>query len=149
VALLLSVMAGPDRRSPISLEEPGATFASYPQDGMVGKKIAFSVDLGGAITVEPEVAEIVRAAAAACAEAGAVVEEVSPDFTGADYAFRTLRAWQFEATLGEYLDANKDKVRPSLYANMESGRRLTGPEIGKATVLRTQLFHRMREFLSA
>lgn len=148
VALLLSVMAGPDRRSPISLEEPGAAFARVPDGGMAGKRIAFSVDLGGAVVVEPEISEIVRAAAAFCEDAGAVVEEACPDFSGADECFRTLRAWQFEATLGEFLDSYRDKVRPSLYANMLQGRELTGPQIGRAAVLRTQLFHRMREFLT-
>jgi amidase len=31
---------------------------------------------------------------------------------------------------------------------MLQGRELTGPQIGRAAVLRTQLFHRMREFLT-
>lgn len=148
VALLLSVLAGPDRRSPISLEEPGSVFAAVPAGGLEGRRIAFSVDLGGAVPVEPEVADLVRAAAAACERAGAAVVEASPDFAGADECFRTLRAWQFEATLGEHLDANVDTVRESLYANMIAGRSLTGPQVGRAAVLRTTLFHRMREFLT-
>jgi len=147
LALLLSVMAGPDRRSPISLEQPGADYARVLEGGLAGRRIAFSVDLGGAVPVEPEVADIVRAAAVACEAAGAVVEEASPDFTGADECFRTLRSWQFEATLGEFLDSYAEQVRPSLYANMQQGRTLTGPQVGRAAVLRTQLFHRMRTFL--
>ena len=75
------------------------------------------------------------------------VEEASPDFAGADECFRVLRAWQFEATLGGELDARADLVRPSLLANMLEGRTLTGPQVGRAAVLRTALFHRMREFL--
>src|SRR5690606_39988624 len=74
-----------------------------------------------------EIAEIVRSAAAFCEDAGAIVEEASVDFTGADECFRTLRAWQFEATLGEFLDSYRDKVRPSLYANMLQG------QIGRAS----------------
>ncbi len=147
LALLLSVMAGPDRRSPISLEEPGADFAEVLGGGLSGRRIAFSTDLGGAVTVDPAVAAIVRQAAASCEAAGAVVQEAAPDFTGADECFRTLRAWQFEATLGEFLDGYRDRVRPSLYENMLAGRTLTGPQVGRAAVLRTTLFHRMREFL--
>jgi len=147
VALLLSVLAGPDGRSPISLEEPGAAFATVPSGGLAGARIAFSPDLGGLVEVEPEVAAIVRAAAAACETHGAVVEEGCPDLEGADECFRVLRAWQFEATLGAELDAGADLVRPSLLANMRAGRPLTGPQVGRATVLRTTLFHRMREFL--
>jgi len=147
VALLLSVMAGPDRRSPISLEEPGATFASVGDGSLAGLRIAFSPDLDGSIDVEDEVAAAVRAAAASCETHGAYLDEASPDFTGADECFRTLRAWQFEATLGQVLDASTTAVRPSLYANMLAGRELTGPQVGHAMVLRTTLFHRMREFL--
>ncbi len=149
VALLLSVMAGPDRRSPLSLEEPGSHFATVPEGGLAGRRVAFSTDLGGAITVTDEMAAMVGAAAALCETAGAQVEEASPDFTGADECFRTLRAWHFEATLAEHLDANVDSIRPSLYTNMLQGRVLTGPQVGRAAVLRTVLFHRMRTFLDS
>ena len=147
VALLLSVMAGPDRRSPLSLEEPGSTFADVPDGGLAGRRIAFSPDLGGAIEIEDEIAGMVRSAALLCEGAGAVVEQACPDFSGADECFRTLRAWQFEATLGAFLDQHASTIRPSLYANMLQGRELTGPQVGRAAVQRTVLFHRMREFL--
>lgn len=148
VALLLSVMAGPDRRSPISLEEPGSGFADVTSHSLHGRRIAFSTDLGGAVHVEREVRSIVMAAAALFENAGAIVEEASPDFAGADEAFRILRAWQFEASLGELLDKHSDIVRPSLYENMLAGRQLTGPQVGYAVKKRTTLFHRMREFLT-
>lgn len=147
VALLLSVLAGPDRRSPIALEEPGSSFAEVPAGGLLGARIAFSPDLGGQVEVEGEVAAMVRRAAADCETHGATVEEACPDLEGADECFRVLRAWQFEATLGAELDAGADLVRPSLLANMRQGRVLTGPQVGRAAVLRTTLFHRMREFL--
>jgi len=147
IALLLSVMAGPDRRSPISLEDPGASFARIGEGSLAGLRIAFSPDLDGSVEVEAEIAGSVWAAAASCETHGAVVEQASPDFTGADECFRTLRAWQFEATLGQVLEQNAATVRPSLYANMLAGRELTGPDIGRAMVLRTTLFHGMREFL--
>lgn len=147
LALLLSVLAGPDRRSPISLEEPGSSFADVPAGGLAGARIAFSPDLGGLVEVEPEVAAMVRAAAAVCETHGATVEEGCPDLEGADDCFRILRAWQFEATLGAELESGAEFVRPSLLANMRAGRELTGPEVGWASMLRTTLFHRMREFL--
>jgi len=147
IALLLSVMAGPDRRAPISLEEPGQTFEAVGDGSLAGLRIAFSPDLDGAIQVEDEVTATVWAAAASCETHGAYVDEASPDFAGADECFRTLRAWQFEATLGQVLDDSVTTVRPSLYANMLLGRELTGPQVGRAMVLRTTLFHRMREFL--
>ncbi|SEC45040.1 amidase [Rhodococcus koreensis] len=147
VALLLSVMAGPDGRSPLSLEEPGSRFATVAADGLRGRRIAFSVDLGGTIPVDPEVRRVVERAAHTCREAGAIVEEACISFDGAGECFRTLRAWQFEAALGDLFDANREWVRPSLYENMLAGRRLSGRDVGRAARLRTELFHRMREFL--
>jgi len=147
VALLLSVMAGPDRRSPLSLEEPGESFELVGPGSLAGLRIGFSPDLSGLVEVESEVAATVWAAAATCETHGAVVEQASPDFTGADQCFRILRAWNFEATLGQVLDDNAPTIRPSLYANMLVGRDLTGPDIGRAAVLRTTLFHRMRSFM--
>ena len=147
VALLLSVMAGPDRRSPISLEEPGAAFAEVRPAELRGRRIAVSTDLGGAIEIEDEIAGIVASAGRLLESAGAAVDDASPDFSGADECFRTLRAWTFEATLGEFLDRHADVIRPSLYANMLQGRGVPGPQVGRAAVLRTELYHRMRVFL--
>ena len=147
IALLLSVMAGPDRRSPTSLETPGSTFATVDAADLSRTRVAFSTDLGGLLPVEDEIAQLVRSAASRFAEAGATVDEACPDLTEADECFRVLRAWQFEATLGAMLDENRELVRPSLYENMVAGRALTGPQVGRAAVLRTTLFHRLREFL--
>ncbi|GAB3301471.1 amidase [Epidermidibacterium keratini] len=148
IALMMSVIAGPSRLAPNSLDAPGSVFAAaLPEDGLAGKKVAFSVDLGGAIPVEPDIAELVRAAARSCADAGADVVEDCVDFSGAAEAFRVLRAWAFEAGMGAHLDEHRDSVRASLYDNMLAGRTLTGPQIGAAALMRTTMYHRMREFL--
>ncbi|MEP6559910.1 MAG: amidase family protein, partial [Nakamurella sp.] len=63
IALLLSVQAGPDRRSPISLEEPGASFADVGAGSLAGLRIAYSADLDGAVPVEPAVRASVEQAA--------------------------------------------------------------------------------------
>ncbi|GAA2007626.1 amidase [Nakamurella flavida] len=146
-ALLLSVLAGPDRRSPSSLETPGAGFATVHAADLSRVRVAFSPDLGGLVPVEDEIVQIVRSAAHRFAEAGAVVDEACPDLTEADECFRVLRAWQFEAGLGAVLDEHRELVKPSLYENMLAGRVLTGPQVGRAAVLRTTLYHRLREFL--
>jgi amidase len=109
--------------------------------------MAYSADLDGAVPVEKVVRDSIERAAADCETHGAYVDEASPDFTGADECFRVLRAWHFEATLGQFLEQNAETVRPSLYENMLAGRALTGPAVGSAMVFRSTLFQRMREFL--
>ncbi len=148
-ALLLSVLAGPDPRSPIALAEPGARFAQPLETDLRDLRVAWSPDLGGAVPVEPEVASVVSAAAAVFAGMGCAVTEDCPDLTGADEVFRTLRAWQFEVTYGPYLDERPDQLKDTIRWNTEAGRRLTGADLGRAETLRTALFHRVREFFSA
>ena len=47
VALLLSVLAGPDPRAPISITEPGSVFAGPLERDFRGLRVAWSKDLGG------------------------------------------------------------------------------------------------------
>jgi len=149
LALLLSVMAGPDARAPQALTEPGTTFAP-PLDGLLaGLRVALSPDLGGAIEVDSEVAAIVGASAAAFADAGAVVTDDHPLLSEADDTFRTLRAWHFQAKFGLMLAASPDEFKPSLADNIRAGESLTGADVARAYSQRTALSERMRLFFES
>src|ERR1043166_7558718 len=97
VALLLSVVAGPTPRSPLSLADDPTQFAK-PLDGNVrGKRVAWWRNLGGA-PVEAEVRRVVDINRAVFERLGCVVEEAEPDFTGIDDAFATLRHLSYHAS---------------------------------------------------
>lgn len=145
-ALLLSVLAGPDPRSPISLAEPGSSFARPLERDLAGARVAWSPDLGGSVPVEPAVRALVEASAKVFTDLGCVVDQDCPDFSGAEEVFRTLRAWQFEVQFGPLLESGP--VKDTIRWNAELGRRLTGPDLGRAEVLHTELFHRVREFFT-
>ncbi|WP_086886341.1 amidase [Streptomyces rhizosphaericus] len=145
-ALLLSAIAGPDARSPIALEEPGARFARPLDRDLTGLRVAWSPDLGGLVPVEPEVAAVVESAAEVFTGLGCAVERACPDLTEAEEVFRTLRASVFEVTFGPLMDRHPDGLKRAIRENAEEGRKLTGPDIGRAEVLHTLLFHRVREF---
>jgi amidase len=49
--------------------------------------------------------------------------------------------------LGEELLGQRDQLKDTVVWNIEAGLRLTGPELGRAEVLRTELYHRVRVFL--
>ena len=53
-ALMLSAIAGPDARSPISITQPGSLFAQPLDRDFKGVKIAWSQDFGD-LPVEPSV----------------------------------------------------------------------------------------------
>ncbi len=146
VALLLSVLAGPSRRAPLSLESPGATFAPPLHGDLAGVRVGLSVDLGGAFPVDDAVADVVRRQGAVLEAAGAVVEEAAPVLQRADAAFRTLRAWLFHTRFRALLDKRPDAFKPSLRANIEEGAGLTGEDVARAYRQLTSVHDRMRAF---
>ncbi|MCG0286033.1 amidase [Streptomyces sp. PSAA01] len=145
-ALLLSAVAGPDARSPIALEEPGARFARPLDRDLTGLRVAWSPDLGGLVPVEPEVAAAVESAVEVFSDLGCVVERACPDLTEAEEVFRTLRASMFEVAFGALMDRHPDGLKQTIRENTEEGRKLSGPDVARAEVLHTQLYHRVREF---
>jgi amidase len=145
-ALLLSVQAGPDPRSPIAIDQPGTDFRPPLESDVSGLRLAWSPDLGGTVPVDPEVTETLRAALGAFADLGCTVEQACPDFTGAETVFRTLRAWQFELAMGALRDRHADRMKASLVWNIDRGRELRGTDIAHAEQSHAELFHRMRLF---
>jgi len=146
LALLLSVIAGPDDRSQTALSTPGDVFAPPLDGSLEGVRVAWAPDLGGTIDVDDEVAAVIGAQAAVLEAAGARVAPAAPDLTGADKVFRVLRAWLFDYMLGDMLAAHPDKFKAALAANIRAGRPLTGREIAGAHERRTELGDRLREF---
>jgi len=149
VALLLSVIAGPDARVPTALAEPGTSYAAPltgDPDLLRGLRVAVAPDLGGLLALDPEVRRVVTEAGALLAAAGADVDTDHPDLAEADECFRTLRAWEFQAGFGELLAAHPDRIKPSLAANIRIGESLTGADVARAYQQRTALTERMRIF---
>jgi amidase len=146
LALLLSVLAGPDDRVPTALGDPGASFDSPPEVPLDGLRVALSPDLGGLLEVDTEVRRVVGEAGLAIAAAGARVEPAQPDLAEADDTFRTLRAWVFQAGFGELLAAHPDSFKRSLADNIRAGAVLTGADVARAYEQRTALSERMRLF---
>ncbi len=146
VTLMMSAIAGPDARAPISLQDPGALFARPLERNFKGVRIAWSANLGG-LPVEPEVARVMQSRRAVFTDLGCVVEEATPDLRDAHEIFSVLRAWNFELSFGELLKTKRALMKDTVVWNIEQGASLTGPQVGAAERSRTQLFHRMREFM--
>ncbi len=145
-ALMLSVLAGPDARSPICLPESGAVFQQSLERNLKGIRIAWSADLGE-LPVDSRVTETLEKQREVFEDLGCIVEEGFPDFTDADEIFKTFRAWYFELKLASLLPEHREIMKETVIWNIESGMKLSGPELGRAEVKRTALFHRVREFM--
>ena len=146
-ALLLSAIAGPDARSPIAIAEPGSLFLRPLERDFNGVRIAWSRDLGE-LPVDPRVTEVIDGERHIFESIGCGVEDVDPDFNDADEIFQVWRAWRFEVMLGKLLENNRDEMKDSVIWNIELGMELTGPQIGEAERKRTELYHRLREFMN-
>ncbi len=149
LALLLSVMAGPDPRTPHALGDPGSRFAEPLTGSLAGLRVALSVDLGGAFDVDHEVAAVVEASAAVFSAGGAHVSAAHPDLAEADDTFRTLRAWHLQAKLGGLLAEHPGSFKQSLADNIRLGETLSGTDVARAYTQRTALSERMRHFFTS
>jgi amidase len=146
VALLLSVLAGPDARCSLALETPGAQFDVPLDRDLSGTRIAFSADLGG-LPVDPQVRKVVARAPGVLEQIGCSVEHACPDFAGADAAFNAWRAWMFEQAWGTLLTEHRSEVKDTVIWNVEQGQRLTGPELAAAERDRAALDRRVADFM--
>jgi amidase len=78
---------------------------------------------------------------------GCVTEDAGPDFTGADEAFKVWRAWLFDLAYADLLQTHRTQMKDTVIWNIEEGMKVTGPQIGRAERKRTELYHRVRQFL--
>jgi amidase len=147
VALFLDALSGYEPREAISLPAPAVPFLDEARAARAPKRVAYSPDLGGLTPVDPEVAALCAAAARRFEAMGVVVEEASPDFTGAHECFQVLRALGYLAGHAQKLRDHRDLLKDDFAWNIQKGLDLTGAEIGEAFRVRGELMGRMRAFL--
>ena len=142
----LSAIAGPDPRAPLAIREPGRSYALPLERDFKGGTVAWSMDFGG-LPVDPEVTSAIEAKRQVFDDLGMTVKPGQPDFTEADEVFKTLRAWSFIQGYGDLLETHRDQIKDTVIWNLEAGFALTGPQIARAEVDRTTLYHRVRRFM--
>jgi amidase len=138
VALLLSVMAGPDRRAAAGmLADPGETFRDLVTD-VRGRRTAFAPRFAG-LPVEREVSAVVEAAAATFEAMRCRVEAAEPDVTDADIAFHAPRHVVFRMSIIEQLGDRVADLKPELRWHLDEGARVTAEELAAAAAARARL----------
>jgi amidase len=145
VALLLSAMAGPDARCPISISEPGSRFAGNLARNFKGARVAWFKDMGG-IPFDPRVLNLVNAQRKVFENLGCIVEQAEPDWAGALEAYDTLRAWGYATSQSENIRLHRDLVKDTIQWEAERGSKLTGADIARAHTLRSKAWDNMRMF---
>src|SRR5579863_8372162 len=144
-ALLLSVMAGPDPRCPISITEPGSRFAGNPERNFKGVRVAWFKDLGG-LPFDSRIRAAVEAQRKAFENLGCIVEEAEPNLAGAAEAYDTLRAWGYASGYAQVVKNHREQVKDTIIWEVERGLKLSAADIAHAQNLHSQVWDGMRMF---
>jgi len=149
-ALMLSVIAGPDDRAPISYEVDTRQFLkAVNAPSIKGWRVAWTPDLNGLIPVDAEVARVAEDATRVFRALGARVEAACPDFSEVNDIVLATRGLAFVAEYARYLPEWKSQMQRGLVWNIEQGLSLTPQQIGRGELLRTELWHRVRTFMQS
>src|SRR5215813_4323999 len=146
LAFVLSTIAGPDSRVPLSISEPGELFARPLDRSFKGVRVAWFKDLGG-VPFDPRIRAVVDRHLKTFESLGCIVEQAEPDFAPAEIAFRTLRAWNSANTYASRLHEHPDAFKDTLKREIEEGLRLTGMDLARAETAHGQLWRRFQAFL--
>jgi amidase len=141
LAHLLSVMAGYDQRSPLSLDEDPMVFRQPLERDLRGLRLAWLGDWGGYLPMEDGVLDCCRAALAAFESIGCAVEDALPEFEPAALwqAWLVLRQWLTLGSLGSlYADpVKRTALKPEAQWEVENGLRLSAADVLRASEVRS------------
>lgn len=118
-ALFLSAMA---EASPDEERMP------HPHEGPPGclpGRIAFSVDYGGALPVDPEIARICERAVRRLEAASCEIDQRAPDLGGMQDACLTLIAYRAAVKNGERVDRHGERIGPAVRSEVAAGRAIS------------------------
>jgi Asp-tRNA(Asn)/Glu-tRNA(Gln) amidotransferase A subunit family amidase len=141
--LFVAVAQGPDDRDIMSLAP--ALDLSGPLDSSArGLRLALDVDLGH-YAIDPEVEAATREAAAALAEAGAVVGEVDLGWTR-ELADAWLAHWgvYLAAIFGDKLDQYREKMDPQVVELMDEGLAMSAVDFKRLEFVRTDAWKKLQ-----
>ena len=141
LALLLSVQAGYDPRSPLSLPGDGTKYRQNLDAPVKGRRIGWLGDFGGDVPHEPEVLEVCRTALKSFEALGCTVEEAKIE-APVEPAWQTiikLRAWQQSGQIiANYRNpAERALLKPEAVWEVETALPLSAFDITAASEART------------
>ena len=145
VALLLSVLAGSDPHTPLSIPEGGSRFASRLDRNVKGARFAWWRDLGG-IPFEAEIKRVVNANRAVFEQLVCIVEEAEPDFAGVDSAFPTLRHLSYHGNYAALARQRPEWVKDTIRWEIAQAELQTGADVGRALARQGKMFEQTRAF---
>jgi len=148
-ALMLSTIAGPDERAPVSYEVDTRQFIrAVKEPSIKGWQVAWTPDLDGLIPVNDEVRRVAHEAMGVFRSLGARVEDACPTFSEVPDIILGTRALTMVALHADKLPEWRERMQKDLVRDIEHGMTLTAREIARSEALRSVLWHRVRAFMA-
>ena len=148
LAMLLSVQAGYDARTPLSIDQDPAIFTASLQRDFRGARIGWMGDYRGYLPMEPGVLELCQEALKGFEAVGCVVEEVMPDYPMEQLwqTWLTLRHFSIAGVGGGfYADpAKRALMKPEVIWEIEGGQKLGAGDVWQASVQRSKWYETLR-----
>jgi Asp-tRNA(Asn)/Glu-tRNA(Gln) amidotransferase A subunit family amidase len=144
-ALLLSVMAGPDARDPLSIDGPVPDFLAACDGDLKGLRVVYSQDLGYA-PVDDEVRKLTAAAAQRFADFGCTVEESNPAWDDPHDFHRVLYHVGVGTRIAERAEEHPEWIEATMMPMLEHARTLSAIDYQNAIMQRTVFYHQARRW---
>ena len=146
-AMMLGVIAGPDRRDPAPFRSGPVDFRSFAQAGsLAGVRVAWTTDLAGPTPCEPLIESQVVAAAQALADAGANVNHASPAIPHPQEIFPVLSAVGAESNYAALCHGREDELSNYTRSSLRRGLALTGADVAEVYAKLDVLQRRMESW---
>lgn len=146
--LMLCAMASDDSRDPLAGHLDAALRADAPPIDLATLRVAISPNLGGFAPIEPSLRKLFEARVASFAGIFKSSAAASPDFTGADSAYTTIRALNFVGTWHDRFRESPDKLGRLVTQNYHEGLKLTVEEIAAAYMQQTRIYRGAQSFFN-
>jgi amidase len=144
VALLLSVMAGADPRSPFSIEQDPSLFTSPLKRDFRGTRIAWLGNFDGYLPMQTGILELCQRSFPAFEAAGCAIEAAQPECPPEKLwsAWLTIRHSLSAGSLAEFYNDPKKraKMKPEIQWEIEGGLKVTGMELQWASQARSDWY---------
>jgi aspartyl-tRNA(Asn)/glutamyl-tRNA(Gln) amidotransferase subunit A len=151
-ALLLNVLTRPDVRDSFAIPDRGIDYLDGLERGVAGMRIAWSPDLGFPVT-DPAVVAGMQPAIDALVKAGADVQHVSLDLSGAQAALEAIWGASHAALVRDFDGAQLAALDPGLLRLVVSAQNISAIELQaayaemRALSQKMHLFHRDYDLL--
>ncbi len=144
-ALMLSVIAGPDRRDPLSTGRPAWDFisAAQPTGDLSGLRAAWRPRLGNQ-AVASSVLAACEAAVETLASLGATVSELTTPFENPESVWFVNNGAYRRAQFGHHLEQHREIMCPTFVRQMDRVASYSAAELYEAIFDRTRLYRQVQ-----